>query len=135
LTRSWDGASQTVFLVGDPRQSIYLFRQARVERFMRATRTGLIGTVPLTRLQLTANFRSQQDLVTRFNEDFPLIFPPPVAADPFALPYSSADATLPASPDARGLVWHPHPLPYVPRVNAASVATTGVLPTVADLRH
>ncbi|MDP9051442.1 MAG: UvrD-helicase domain-containing protein [Acidobacteriota bacterium] len=135
LTKSWDGHSQTVFLVGDPRQSIYLFRQARVERFMRATRTGRLGILPLIRLQLTANFRSQLDLVTRFNEDFPLIFPPPVAADPYALPYTSADATLPASPDARALVWHPHPLPYVPRANIASVAGTSIFPTVAHLRH
>ena len=135
LTKSWDGHSQTVFLVGDPRQSIYLFRQARVERFMRATRTGRLGTLPLTRLQLTANFRSQHDLVVRFNHDFALVFPQPVAADPYALPYSSADATLPASPDARALVWHPHPLPYVPRVNIASPATAGTAPTVAKLRH
>ncbi len=135
LTKSWDGHSQTVFLVGDPRQSIYLFRQARVERFMRATRTESLGTLPLTRLQLTANFRSQSGLVDRFNEDFGLIFPQPVAADPYALPYSAADATLPASPDARGVVWHPNPLQYVPRANSSSPATSGVLPTVAHLRH
>ena len=132
LTKSWDGSSQTVFLVGDPRQSIYLFRQARVERFMRATRTGLLGTLPLTRLQLTANFRSQHDLVARFNDDFALIFPQPVAADPYALPYSAADSTVPASPDARALVWHPHSLPYVPRTNSA---TAGMFPTIAQLRH
>jgi ATP-dependent helicase/nuclease subunit A len=132
LTKSWDGSSQTVFLVGDPRQSIYLFRQARVERFMRATRTGLLGMLPLTRLQLSANFRSQHDLVARFNDDFALIFPQPVAADPYALPYSAADATLPASPEARALVWHPHPLPYVSRANSA---TAGMFPTVAQLRH
>ena len=135
LTKSWDGSSQTVFLVGDPRQSIYLFRQARVERFMRATRTGRLGALPLSRLQLTANFRSQQNLVDRFNDDFALIFPQPVAADPYALPYSAADATLPASPGARALVWHPHPLPYVPRANSASAATAGILPTVAQQRH
>jgi ATP-dependent exoDNAse (exonuclease V) beta subunit len=132
LTRSWDGHSQTVFLVGDPRQSIYLFRQARVERFMRASRSGLLGTLPLTRLLLTANFRSQSNLVDRFNQDFSLIFPPPLAADPYALPYSDALATLPPSQDARGLIWHPHPLPYVPRANLASAP---MFPTVALLRQ
>jgi len=113
LTEAWDGHSQTVFLVGDPRQSIYLFRQARVERFVRAMRTQRLGELPLTRLRLTANFRSQRDLVDPFNRDFALIFPGQNAtdADPNALPYTPAHPTLPASPDAGGVVWHANPLP------------------------
>ena len=135
LTRSWDGHSQTVFLVGDPRQSIYLFRQARVERFIRATHTERLGALPLTRLQLTANFRSQSGLVDRFNEDFALIFPRPdnPAANPHALPYSPAESTLPASPIARGVVWHAHPQPYVPPVRS-SFATSGTFLTAAQLQ-
>ncbi len=104
LTANWDGYGQTVFLVGDPRQSIYLFRQARVERFIRAMRTGRIGDLPLTRLRLTANFRSQRTLVEQFNRDFNLIFPQ--ESDPHALPYTPSQPTLPASPSARGAVWH-----------------------------
>ncbi len=108
LTANWDGYGQTVFLVGDPRQSIYLFRQARVERFIRATHTQRLGDLPLTRLRLTANFRSQRTLVEQFNRDFNLVFPN--QADPHALPYTSAQPTLPASPNARGAVWHANPI-------------------------
>ena len=109
LTRSWDGYSQTVFLVGDPRQSIYLFRQARVERFVQAMRTQRLGDLPLTRLRLTANFRSQHTLVEQFNRDFALIFPS--EAGPQTLPYTPAQSTLPASPDASATVWHTNPMP------------------------
>jgi ATP-dependent exoDNAse (exonuclease V) beta subunit len=113
LTASWDGHSQTVFLVGDPRQSIYLFRQARVERFLHAMHTQRLGDLPLTRLRLTANFRSQRTLVEQFNDDFATIFPdnPATQADPLALPYEPAEATLAASPNASGAVWHAHILP------------------------
>ena len=75
LTQGWDGASQTVFLVGDPKQSIYMFRQARVELFLRTMETKRLGELPLGCLRLTANFRSQGALVEAFNEDFALLFP------------------------------------------------------------
>jgi ATP-dependent helicase/nuclease subunit A len=75
LTQGWDGASQTVFLVGDPKQSIYMFRQARVELFLRTMKAERLGDLPLGGLRLTANFRSQRGLVTAFNDDFELVFP------------------------------------------------------------
>ncbi|WP_263409606.1 UvrD-helicase domain-containing protein [Terriglobus tenax] len=74
LTEGWDGVSQTIFLVGDPKQSIYLFRQARVERFLETMKTGRLGTLPLHVVQLTTNFRSQQHLVEAFNRHFTPIF-------------------------------------------------------------
>jgi ATP-dependent exoDNAse (exonuclease V) beta subunit len=113
LTASWDGHSQTVFLVGDPRQSIYLFRQARVERFIRALETQQLGDLRLTPLRLSANFRSQRTLVEQFNEDFSRIFPQSTASalNPRSLPYTRAQPTLAASPDAAGAVWHTQTLP------------------------
>jgi ATP-dependent helicase/nuclease subunit A len=109
LTKSWDSYGQTVFLVGDPRQSIYLFRQARVERFIRAMHTERLGDLPLTRLRLTTNFRSQSRLVDDFNQNFTLIFP-----SESALPYTPADPTLPASPNGRATVWHTNPISISP---------------------
>jgi ATP-dependent helicase/nuclease subunit A len=112
LTQAWDGHSQTVFLVGDPKQSIYLFRQARVERFIRIMQTQVLGDLPLGCLQLTANFRSQGELVEIFNEDFSLLFPDEV--DPSNLeevPYVRAHAVRGAPNNgAQGAVWHAQPL-------------------------
>jgi ATP-dependent helicase/nuclease subunit A len=133
LTRSWDGYSQTVFLVGDPRQSIYLFRQARVERFIQAMSTQRLGDLPLTGLQLTANFRSQSNLVDQFNIDFRNIFPESSSAG--ALPYSDAEAILPPSPDAAGVKWHTDPLPYVERQDAASSPSLSATPTSKQLQR
>jgi ATP-dependent helicase/nuclease subunit A len=114
LTHGWDGQSQTVFLVGDPKQSIYLFRQARVERFVRTMQTGQLGDLPLQCLRLTANFRSQSELVDEFNEDFSLLFPQQVsAANPEEVAYVAADAVNgPSRNDGLGIVWHTHVLPF-----------------------
>ncbi len=117
LTRGWDGASRTVFLVGDPKQSIYLFRQARVERFVQTMHRGRLDELPLTALHLTANFRSQANLVHAFNDDFARIFPSASdPAEPASVPYRSAEATRqPASAASpvflAPIAWHLHPLP------------------------
>ena len=112
LTRGWDGQSQTVFLVGDPKQSIYLFRQARVERFVKTMQTQMLGDLPVGHLQLTANFRSQSELVHTFNRDFSLLFPSySDATTPEEAPYVKAHAVRGASrSNALGAVWHTQPL-------------------------
>jgi len=111
LTRGWDGHSQTVFLVGDPKQSIYLFRQARVERFLRTMEEERLGDIPLGALRLRANFRSQGGLVQQFNDDFGKLFPPEIGATLGGdVPFVSASAVREANA-SQGRVWHTHPLP------------------------
>jgi ATP-dependent exoDNAse (exonuclease V) beta subunit len=111
LTRSWDGHSQTVFLVGDPKQSIYLFRQARVERFLRTVAQRRLGDVPLQPLRLTANFRSQAGLVEGFNETFGLLFPLNAVAtqalgEELEVPFVHADPIRSSSSYGQAIVWH-----------------------------
>jgi ATP-dependent helicase/nuclease subunit A len=111
LTRSWDGRSQTLFLVGDPKQSIYLFRQARVERFLRTMKEGRLGEIELKAIQLTSNFRSQAALVSDFNDVFDLLFPRPndaglVGSEGVDVPFVEATAVRPETETA-GIVWHP----------------------------
>ncbi|MEO5353381.1 MAG: UvrD-helicase domain-containing protein [Magnetococcus sp. XQGC-1] len=75
LTAGWNGEDgRTLFLVGDPMQSIYRFREADVGLFLRAQERGL-GMIPLTPLALTVNFRSQAGLVAWVNETFPNVMP------------------------------------------------------------
>ena len=107
LTRTWDGATQTLFLVGDPKQSIYLFRQARVERFLRTMHHACFGDIPLQSLRLTANFRSQRGLVEAFNDTFEHIFPAPgdASATPSDVPFVAAVPTRDPSA-TQDLAWH-----------------------------
>ncbi len=112
LTRSWDGKSQTLFLVGDPKQSIYRFRHARVERFVRTLHEQRLGEVTVGALRLTANFRSQPRLVEQFNETFSRIFPAAVnLAHAEEVPYVEAAAMRPGGFGA-GLAWHVEAVPY-----------------------
>ena len=112
LTRNWDGHSQTVFLVGDPKQSIYLFRQARVERFLRTMHTGRLGDLSLGALRLTANFRSQATLVKQFNEDFESIFRSGTGTQhPEDVVFVSAVPVRPPEQASRSRVWNTTILP------------------------
>ncbi|HEX4156778.1 MAG TPA: UvrD-helicase domain-containing protein [Acidobacteriaceae bacterium] len=126
LTRSWDGHSQTLFLVGDPRQSIYLFRQARVERFLRTLRERRLGDIPLQPLQLTANFRSQGALVESFNETFVQVFPAQTSsAAAHDVPFVHADAVR--TPTRTAISWHANVL-------GDGLATDAPKPSSAELR-
>ncbi|MCC7259324.1 MAG: UvrD-helicase domain-containing protein [Gammaproteobacteria bacterium] len=75
LTSDWQpGDGRTLFLVGDPMQSIYRFRQAEVSLFMHVRDRGL-GALRPAFLQLTANFRSLPALVEWNNRSFSVLFP------------------------------------------------------------
>jgi ATP-dependent helicase/nuclease subunit A len=76
LTAGWEpGDGRTLFVVGDPMQSIYQFREAEVGCFLRARDLG-IGGVRLTPLRLLRNFRSAPTLIDWTNETFGRLFPP-----------------------------------------------------------
>jgi ATP-dependent exoDNAse (exonuclease V) beta subunit len=76
LTAGWEeGEGRTLFVVGDPMQSIYQFREAEVGLFLRARDAG-IGGVRLEALRLSRNFRSVPELIEWSNEAFARLFPP-----------------------------------------------------------
>lgn len=66
---------RTLFIVGDPMQSIYRFREAEVGLFIKTEQEG-IATIPLIPLVLKVNFRASPNLVSWVNECFQTIFPP-----------------------------------------------------------
>lgn len=65
---------KTLFIVGDPMQSIYRFRQADVGLFLQCSEQGL-NNIPLRLLRLTSNFRSSKKLVDWSNDVFSSGFP------------------------------------------------------------
>jgi ATP-dependent helicase/nuclease subunit A len=123
LTQGWDVSDgRTLFLVGDPQQSIYRFRQADVGLFLRAIEEG-VGPIALKFLQLTTNFRSCAEVVGWCNETFKYIFPTHNDARLGAVQYSEA---VPASSiiddDAQKGI-HQHFLPNAtPEEHAEQVA-------------
>ncbi|MBT4963428.1 MAG: UvrD-helicase domain-containing protein [Francisellaceae bacterium] len=67
LISGWEyNDGRTLFLVGDPMQSIYRFRQADVGMYLRIRAQGL-GRIKLKPLTLTTNFRSYATLVKWVN--------------------------------------------------------------------
>ena len=61
---------RTLFLVGDPMQSIYRFRKAEVGLFLQAMGDALFPSVQLEPLELTVNFRSECSIINWGNEVF-----------------------------------------------------------------
>ena len=76
LTAGWsDGDGRTLFLVGDPMQSIYRFRKAEVSLFIKAWQGQLFAHIQLKPLRLTVNFRSTKPIVDWVNRTFPVVMP------------------------------------------------------------
>jgi ATP-dependent exoDNAse (exonuclease V) beta subunit len=75
LVMGWQpNEGKTLFLVGDPMQSIYRFRGAEVSLFLHTQSNGL-GPIPLTPLSLSVNFRSNDKIISWINTTFADIFP------------------------------------------------------------
>jgi len=75
LTIGWEeGDGRTLFVVGDPMQSIYQFREAEVGLFLRIRDQG-IGALRLQRLHLTRNFRAVAPLIDFANARFARLLP------------------------------------------------------------
>ena len=75
LTTGWQADDgRTLFIVGDPMQSIYRFREAEVGLFIRACQKG-IGHIPLEFVSLSVNFRSTSSIVNWINQHFKSVFP------------------------------------------------------------
>ncbi len=76
ITTGWEPHDgRTLFLVGDPMQSIYRFREAEVGIFIRTRKYG-VGQIKLEPLTLSVNFRSTSTIVNWINEKFPHVLPP-----------------------------------------------------------
>jgi ATP-dependent exoDNAse (exonuclease V) beta subunit len=92
LKVGWEeGDARSLFLVGDPMQSIYLFRDSEVGLFLEARTSGVGGT-RLESLQLTRNFRSASTIVEWVNATFRVAFPPVEDVRASAVPYLAAEA-------------------------------------------
>ncbi len=102
LTHGWEaGDGRTLFLVGDPMQSIYRFREADVSHFLAAFH-GNFNQLPLDAVRLTTNFRSTRQVVEWINDAIGNAFPSDESLAIGAVPYSRATAFdgSTATPDA-----------------------------------
>jgi len=101
LTCGWEpGDGRTLFLVGDPMQSIYRFRDADVGLFLRAIYEGIGGLRPRY-VRLKSNFRSEGHLVKWVNKTFSSVFPQVPDITTGAVPYGEALAVKGTRAEAR----------------------------------
>lgn len=94
----FEGRESGVFIVGDPKQSIYRFRRADIAVYTR-TMEDLIGAAGTERETLWSNFRSVPPLVEWVNREFSrIILPDP----PFQADYVPMAAARKAAPTGDG---------------------------------
>jgi ATP-dependent exoDNAse (exonuclease V) beta subunit len=93
LVSGWTpGDGRTLFLVGDPMQSIYGFRKANVGLFRTVMEEGRIGDVPLETCRLEVNFRSTQPVIADVNDTCAELFRATSEASPGHVAYQPVEA-------------------------------------------
>ena len=111
LLEAWEpGEGRTVFLVGDPMQSIYMFRQAEVELFTQVREHGIgkdHSRLHCSPIQLSVNFRSHAGLTEPLNRFFDLICAEEVLPGAASVPFTRAASTRPAPSQEPSLYIHP----------------------------
>ncbi|HLQ76257.1 MAG TPA: UvrD-helicase domain-containing protein, partial [Terriglobia bacterium] len=121
LTMEWQpGDGRSLFLVGDPMQSIYGFREAEVALFLKARERG-IGNVTLTPLTLSVNFRSNPGIVKWVNDELGRAFPAQPDRFRGAVTYEKSVAFR-TGDETRGVHIHPS-LDRDPVIEAAEVVS------------
>ena len=141
LIAAWpDRGDRTCFVVGDPKQSIYFFRDADAELFPRVERLGLEipGDQPLLfdSVRLTANFRTAASLVEGFNRAFGAIF---ASDDGSGITYTDVQAARGAARSGLHLVPAPDPriqlhLEFIPQTKGNAVTSADEKEAIAAQR-
>ena len=97
LTEGWQAEDgHSLFLVGDPMQSIYRFREADVGLFLQVANnenSRIFANLAIEPLLLSENFRSESNLVQWFNLVFAQSFPTRGNVLVGAVPYASSTSS------------------------------------------
>ena len=96
--------NHSLFIVGDPMQSIYRFREAEVGNFLEAWQ-GRIGQFSLGRQELKVNFRSKKGVVDWVNETFKQVMPKQNVIERGGVKYSASVAFSTKSEPAVTTYW------------------------------
>ncbi len=100
LTAEWQpNEDKTIFIVGDPMQSIYRFREAEVGLFLQVKDQG-INNIKLSSLILESNFRSNHPIVNFCNTVFSASFPSTNNISKGAIAFKPSKATQNISADS-----------------------------------
>ncbi|CAB5496821.1 UvrD-helicase domain-containing protein [Bathymodiolus thermophilus thioautotrophic gill symbiont] len=106
LINEWqEGDGKTLFLVGDPMQSIYRFRESQVGLFLQVQDQGIADIAPKS-LILSTNFRSSKSIVEGNNHFFQAIFPVHNDVYQGAISYSHSHSNS-DDEQAQAIVFHP----------------------------
>ena len=133
LTAGWsmeDGHS--LFLVGDPMQSIYRFRKAEVGVFLNTWKQQRLGQAPVEAVKIEVNFRSDPALVNWVNRAFREVMPIVPDSARGAVDFAPAQAFR-EFPGTTGVRVHPVLIPKPDTNEARTAARAQAQAREADL--